>query len=184
MSLWPQFKCPHEDNDLFSWGRGQGRGHSHKNTTRTRTAWGHENCCLRSSRTRGRGSHACPIHSIFCGFLAVFHPKMVPTVCSGRVEVSYALHKVLGLGLQLIAETPLSQCLNQKHRKGEIFTKCPVGNPCQKIGFPNMFLGVPETRKLSNFAPWESCPCNWLTCRTSTFHNGLWLGPHLALVHF
>ncbi len=25
---------------------------------------------------------------------------MVPTVCSGRVEVSYALHKVLGLGLK------------------------------------------------------------------------------------
>ncbi len=60
MSLWPQFKCPHEDNDLFSWGRGQGGGHSHKNTTRTRTAWGHKNCCPRSSRTRtrGRGSHA------------------------------------------------------------------------------------------------------------------------------
>ena len=33
------------------------------------------------------------------------------------------------------------------------FTGCPVGNPCQKIGFPTMLLGVPETRKLNNFAP-------------------------------
>ncbi len=34
-----------------------------------------------------------------------------------------------------------------------IFTGCPFRNPYVKIGFPNMFLGVPETRKLSNFAP-------------------------------
>ncbi len=45
---------------------------------------------------------------------------MLSIVCFGSLEVSYALHLVLGLGLQLIAETPLSQCLKQKHRKGEI----------------------------------------------------------------
>ena len=33
-----------------------------------------------------------------------------------------------------------------------IFTGCQVGNPCEKIGFPVVILGVPDTRKLSNFA--------------------------------
>ena len=47
-----------------------------------------------------------------------------------------------------------------------IFTGCPVGNPCKKIGFPAVFLGVPDTRKLSNFAPW----------RIWTFQVNLYLG--------
>ena len=34
-----------------------------------------------------------------------------------------------------------------------IFTGCPFGNPCKIIGFPAVFLGVPDIRKLSNFAP-------------------------------
>ena len=34
-----------------------------------------------------------------------------------------------------------------------IFTGCPVGNPCKKIGVPTMFLGVPDTKTLSNFTP-------------------------------
>ncbi len=36
-----------------------------------------------------------------------------------------------------------------------IFSGCPVGNPCEKIGFRTVFLGVLDTRKLSNFAPWN-----------------------------
>ncbi len=35
-----------------------------------------------------------------------------------------------------------------------IFTGCPFGNPYKKTGFPTIFLGVPDNRKLSNFAPW------------------------------
>ena len=38
--------------------------------------------------------------------------------------------------------------------KNFIFTGFPVGNPCQKIGFPTLILGVSKSRKASNFAPW------------------------------
>ncbi len=49
----------------------------------------------------------------FLWIFGCFSPQNGTYGVSGRVEVSYALHKVLGLGLQLIAETPRSQCLNQ-----------------------------------------------------------------------
>ncbi len=53
-----------------------------------------------------------PSFDFFGGLLAFYGTtKMLSIVCSGRLEVTYALHLVLGLGLQLIAETPLSQCL-------------------------------------------------------------------------
>ncbi len=45
---------------------------------------------------------------------------------------------------------------NLSERLALTFTGYPVGNPCKKIGFPTEFLGVPDTRKLSNFAP-----CLW-----------------------
>ncbi len=38
--------------------------------------------------------------------------------------------------------------------KSLVFTGFPFGNPYQKNGFPTVFLGVPESRKASNFAPW------------------------------
>ncbi len=37
--------------------------------------------------------------------------------------------------------------------KSLFFTWFPFGNPCQKNGFPTVFLGVPESWKASNFAP-------------------------------
>ena len=33
----------------------------------------------------------------------------------------------------------------------DFYNWCPVGNPYPEIGFPTVFFGVPETRKLSNF---------------------------------
>ncbi len=41
-----------------------------------------------------------PIIRFFVDFLAFFNPKMLSIVCSGHLEVSYALHLVLGPGLK------------------------------------------------------------------------------------
>ena len=50
-----------------------------------------------------------------------------------------------------------------------IFTGCPSGNPCKIIGFPAVFLGVPDTRKLSNFAP-----CNLFDFHDVFFKVSIW----------